>query len=223
MANNVKITNKDLRNAIYFVVHPPQYSDPSNWIGKFTHDVSQAPQEILNGVDSSSGDTLLTYACFMNCSQCVDVLIRKREVNVNLPDKSGKTGLWHAAYMGHLDIINILLERDDLNLNLKNKTMSSLWMKTPLAIAIEKLAENTKNAKNANNQNDFMKYVTRYTEIVHVLTGKNAALDDLPQLTPTSGQTQPIPYQTSNGGSSKRSHSKKIKKSMYNKSRKVHQ
>ena len=102
-------------------------------------------------------------------------------------------------------------------------------MKTPLAIAIEKLAENTKNAKNAHNQNDFinyvtrLNYVTRYTEIVHVLTGKYAALDDLPKLTQTSGQTQPIPYQTSNGGSSKRSHSKKIKKSMYNKSRKVHQ
>ena len=64
--------------------------------------------------------TLLHHACDAFEKRCVDVLLERPEINVNLQDSEGNTALHYACKQGSIGIVKRLLERDDIDYTIKN-------------------------------------------------------------------------------------------------------
>jgi ankyrin repeat protein len=67
---------------------------------------------------SFSGLTILMMACLSNAEKILEMLLRRKNIDINAQDKFGMTALMYACLYGYPTIVDQLLKRKDIDKNI---------------------------------------------------------------------------------------------------------
>jgi ankyrin repeat protein len=76
--------------------------------------------------------TALLVAAAFGSETVIDLLLAKKDVNVNARNMQGETALWHAVYAGRMCAVTRLLQRQNLDIDVAD----TLHKMTPFALAV---------------------------------------------------------------------------------------
>ena len=123
------------------------------------------------------GDSVLMKACIMGRIDIVKILLKKKNININLKREDGNSAL--LLSLEHSKIIKILLKRPDLDINAKNEDGSTFFIKIcerrdqEFLKIVSKLKNVDLNAKNVREKTGFMYLMDNFYQNADVKTLKH--------------------------------------------------